>query len=296
MNQSNSSKQVLLSVIGVAILVVAVVGVSFAFFNYTRTGAANTVRTGQINFTSSQTNLSLNNAFPVTSTVAASAPTQAQIDADTSDPKTVVANPNVAVATVTITGDTSYVNGLDYRITAQAVDFNVEAATGVDALPNIPVRVDVTATGTLGTEKTGTAEVTTDAHNYKLYQYSQSKTDTNKLANGSILAKGHIAPGTVAQDGTYTPNGVNGTFTIKAYLDADAIAISDTYATEGANASPSNENGTTPAWVNGRTVLTTAQWNSLAGSPLTFSIRVESIETTGAYAYNGDGTAWTTRP
>ena len=48
MNQSNSSKQVLLSVIGVAILVVAVVGVSFAFFNYTRTGQQNTVRTGQI--------------------------------------------------------------------------------------------------------------------------------------------------------------------------------------------------------------------------------------------------------
>ena len=33
MSNSNSSKQVLLSVIGVAILVVAIVGVSFAFFN-----------------------------------------------------------------------------------------------------------------------------------------------------------------------------------------------------------------------------------------------------------------------
>ena len=34
----NSSKQVLLSVLGIAILVVAVVGVSFAFFSYTKTG------------------------------------------------------------------------------------------------------------------------------------------------------------------------------------------------------------------------------------------------------------------
>ena len=52
MNNSNQSKQILLSVIGVAILVVAVVGVSFAFFNYTRTGAANQVSTGKIKFVS----------------------------------------------------------------------------------------------------------------------------------------------------------------------------------------------------------------------------------------------------
>ena len=49
MSNSNSSKQILLSVIGVAILVVAVVGVSFAFFSYTKTGSqTNTIQTGQI--------------------------------------------------------------------------------------------------------------------------------------------------------------------------------------------------------------------------------------------------------
>ena len=38
MNNNNSSKQILLSVLGVAILVVAVVGISFAAFSYSKTG------------------------------------------------------------------------------------------------------------------------------------------------------------------------------------------------------------------------------------------------------------------
>lgn len=51
MNNQNSSKQVLLSIIGIAILVVAVVGVSFAFFNYSHVGDENnTVTTGTVFF------------------------------------------------------------------------------------------------------------------------------------------------------------------------------------------------------------------------------------------------------
>ena len=53
----NSSKQVLLSVLGIAVLVVAVVGVSFAFFTYSKTGEKNnTLTTGNIffNFTNIQ--------------------------------------------------------------------------------------------------------------------------------------------------------------------------------------------------------------------------------------------------
>ena len=47
-NQSNS-KQVLLSVLGVAILIVAVIGVSFAAFSYSKTGEkVNTITTGTI--------------------------------------------------------------------------------------------------------------------------------------------------------------------------------------------------------------------------------------------------------
>ena len=63
----NSSKQVLLSVIGIAVLVVAVVGVSFAFFTHSKTGTANnTLTTGSIffNFTEGNT-INLTNQFPM---------------------------------------------------------------------------------------------------------------------------------------------------------------------------------------------------------------------------------------
>ena len=64
----NSSKQVLLSVLGIAVLVVAVVGVSFAFFNYSKTGEKNnTLTTGNIFFNFTEGNaINLTNEFPRT--------------------------------------------------------------------------------------------------------------------------------------------------------------------------------------------------------------------------------------
>ncbi len=49
--ENNNSKQILFSIIGIAILIIAVVGVSFAFFTYSRTGTTNNViTTGSIVF------------------------------------------------------------------------------------------------------------------------------------------------------------------------------------------------------------------------------------------------------
>lgn len=65
--RDNSSKQILLSVLGVAILVVAVVGVSFAAFTFTGTGTKeNTISTGTISMTYSEdTNgIYITNALP----------------------------------------------------------------------------------------------------------------------------------------------------------------------------------------------------------------------------------------
>ena len=66
--KENNSKQVLLSVLGVAILVVAVVGVSFAAFSYSKTGEkVNTITTGTITMSYSEdTNgINLSNALPM---------------------------------------------------------------------------------------------------------------------------------------------------------------------------------------------------------------------------------------
>ena len=68
MKEKNSSKQVLLSVLGVAILVVAVVGVSFAAFSYSKTGEkVNTITTGSItmNYAETTNGINLTNALPM---------------------------------------------------------------------------------------------------------------------------------------------------------------------------------------------------------------------------------------
>ena len=67
--EKDSSKKILLSVLGVAILVVAVVGISFAAFSYTRTGeTVNKIETGQISMTYTETEngIDITNALPMT--------------------------------------------------------------------------------------------------------------------------------------------------------------------------------------------------------------------------------------
>ena len=66
--EGNSSKQILLSIIGIAVLVIAVIGVSFAFFSYTKEGSSNNViETGQIYMNFEESNsISLTNQFPMT--------------------------------------------------------------------------------------------------------------------------------------------------------------------------------------------------------------------------------------
>lgn len=69
MKENNNSKQVLLSVLGVAILVVAVVGVSFAAFTYTGTGQVeNIITTGSItmNYEEPENGIKLTEALPMT--------------------------------------------------------------------------------------------------------------------------------------------------------------------------------------------------------------------------------------
>ena len=72
MKDNNNSKQVLLSVLGVAILVVAVVGVSFAAFSYSKEGTkVNTITTGTISMSYDEGDnaISLTNALPMTDEV-----------------------------------------------------------------------------------------------------------------------------------------------------------------------------------------------------------------------------------
>ncbi len=101
--KGNNSKQLLLSILGVAILVVAVVGVSFAAFSYSKTGTkVNTITTGTItmSYVEGENAIDLKNAMPMTDV----------------NGKALTGDNNVFDFTVnaTITGTTT----IDYAITA----------------------------------------------------------------------------------------------------------------------------------------------------------------------------------
>ena len=65
--ERRKDKQIKLMIIGIAVLVIGLVGVTYAFFNYTRTGAANNITTGKIYFNAEQGDeVTLSNLFPIT--------------------------------------------------------------------------------------------------------------------------------------------------------------------------------------------------------------------------------------
>ncbi len=163
MSNSNSSKQILLSVIGVAILVVAVVGVSFAFFNYTRTGAANTVRTGTISFNTTNSEISITNLFPIA---------KSSVATDVN---------NVGVGTVGITGSTNYTNGIDFTVTAEDVSNNI----GTDA-GKLPISLAVSQTGLDNVKTFGSNSGSITLNSYE---------DGTTITSGSVIASGRIPAG-----------------------------------------------------------------------------------------------------
>ena len=255
MNQSNSSKQVLLSVIGVAILVVAVVGVSFAFFNYTRTGEENKVRTGHIEFNSSQTYMNVSDLFPVA--------------AGTGQAITTSNTQNGAIATVTITGKTSYSGGIDYRVLTEAVNLQVGGKT-------LPISVYVT-------ESDNPSGIS--AHHTYSWNADSAQTSTNVIDSNYLLADGHIDA--IAANTVESATAVSNVITVRVYLDKNKIAITDTLENGTLTPSDGSTNGTTTTWVGDRTRFTTAEWNAFHEGndlvPVSFKIRVEAIETGGTW-------------
>ena len=190
--EQSKKKKLIINIIGVFILIVAVLGVTYAFFNYTRTGPANTVGTGRISFNSTQSGiLTLTNSFPMTSNEA-------------------LASENNTVS-IRVYGDTTYSDGIEYLLTTE--DVNIRTTTG----KKVPLSIVASVTGNgLGTEST-TGYFTTDRGHTTSY-YKLLNEDV--IEPGEYLLVGYIAPGQA---------GVDGTINITAYLDRDEIAISDTY-------------------------------------------------------------------
>ena len=97
------NNKILLSVIGIVLLIVGVFGISFAFFNYTRTSSANTLSVGRISFNHTQDGkIELTNVFPAN--------------------KNNLNNSNSDTVTINIIGDTTYTEGIEYKITLEDVN------------------------------------------------------------------------------------------------------------------------------------------------------------------------------
>ena len=308
MNQQKKNKQVMFAIIGVAVLVIGLVGVTYAFFNYTRTGSANQIKTGQIYFNAEQGDtVTLSDLFPITVE-----------DGTTVDAST----PGVGSLKLHITGDTTYEEGVEYLIEAVDVTGN-----GETALP-ISIAISYAATEPASGQDPNVIGTADDDYftnrggsdsRYKLLS-------TGSITEGEDILVGYIAPGNT---------GIDGELTILAYLDARNIAITDTYpektvytvnttgyiaatcetalngnenasticatttslqteldstsstltpaqitALENAGLVTEYTDGTTSTWVNGRTVFTTEQWNALQATGVSFKIKATANEGT----------------
>ena len=184
--KDNNSKQVLLSVLGVAILVVAVVGVSFAAFSYSKTGEkVNTITTGTItmNYSETTNGINLTNALPMTDTVG-----KALEDDEQYFDFTVNAN---------ITGDTT----INYAITATK---EADSTLAEDAVKLYLTNMDSSADSELlaptkfnAITKTGASEASGAPQNQaKLYTGTFTSTDSHDYRLRMWVADDYEVSGT----------------------------------------------------------------------------------------------------
>ena len=186
-------KHAKLSIIGSAILLIGLVGVSLAFFNYTKTGTANNLGTGRIYFNAEQgLALNLSNVFPMTSSEAASA--------------------NLDSVILGILGDTTYADGEEFEITLVDVTNTINGK-------QIPINYIATYEATTGNSIGASSNDYWNARESKNADI-YTLTEIGKVEEGKQVLVGYIKN---------SDTGINGTMTIKAYVDADRIAISDTY-------------------------------------------------------------------
>ncbi len=193
-----TSKRQMFILIGSFILIVLLGTITYAFFNYTRTGIANRIQVGRIYFDSEQGNvINLTNVFPIDAREASSE------------------NDNVGSVTIHITGDTTYTEGIEYLVTAVDVNNTIGEGNNTKTIPiSVAVDYEETESKSIGTEDSDYFE--NRGGNTSLYKLLNKR----PIGNGSKLVVGYIKP-----DAT----GIDGTITINAFLDKDKIAISDTY-------------------------------------------------------------------
>ena len=239
------NKKQMFIVVGVFCLVLLLGTVTYAFFNYTRTSTANTIKTGRIAFNTTQGNaINLTNMFPID--VSEGIPNDAT---------------KVGSVTINVTGDTTYAEGLEYLVTATNVSNTVNNKS-------LPISIDVSVSNNTGNDPAttlGTADASYFSNrggNTSIYKVLANDT----ISTDDQLVVGYIAPGST---------GIDGNIVIRAYFDKAKIAITDTY-----DGNETDNVGTSTEWVDDRETFTTTEWNSLQTNGVSFQVKVEANEGT----------------
>ncbi len=292
--------------------ILLVIGATYAFFNYTRTGAVNNLGTGTISFITEQgPSLSITNMFPISSEEAG--------------------NNNLDTITVEIKGNTSYNDGEEFVISIVDVENQINSK-------HLPITYIASY---VADENKSVGSSSNDYWNAR-----NSKNSNIYLLNetGNVREDKQILVGYIDNEGS----GIEGTLTIKAFIDSDRMVITDTYPsgrryylTDDLTQQKINtcanylasayddmdaisdyqafcsgtdydfygdtfqgclnvsdwyfedddlefflendiiymvDNGTSAEWTQGRTVVTTDEWNSFNNTPLSFKIKAESNE------------------
>lgn len=229
----NSSKQVLLSVLGIAVLVIAVVGVSFAFFTYSKTGDTNNVVTaGTIFFQYTEgTDITLTNQFPVTDVdgMALTGDSTLEFHVRGYDGSSVGINYTVSATTPTYAAPTVTYANPNY-------DANVQGSQETITEPRTRLN-DSGIKLYLTCDKSGTGYTNNfGAHEGNAYGafVSSQVASGNTLADGITLATGVISTGSEAQP-------QDDTYVLHMWISSEAVSL-DGNETEG-----DNDNVYTPA-------------------------------------------------
>ena len=160
---------IVFSVVG---LLLILTGVTYSFFNYTKTGLANNFRVGNISFNSTQDgNINLTNVFPITSS---------ELSTDVGNHDSV---------SVSITGSTDYSNGIEYLVSFTEVNNKVNNK-------KIPISFTAEVSG-LGTSSD---DYYNERGNTNIYTLSEE----GKVKNGEYILVGFINGNSQSINGTVT--------------------------------------------------------------------------------------------
>lgn len=199
-DETNNSKKIIFLIIGVAILTIAVVGISFAYFSYSKIGVKNNrISTGEIAvYLSENSTINISNQFPMKNSEATGTP---GISGETGE---------VSSMNFTITGYSSGKQTIPYKIYAIAGE--PKAAPKV-RFQNSEISVFMTATPGINTQ--------TITNNIALNPNPIPVNDAVDTQTGWLIASGTIKAGTTSA------NPQVDSYELKMFVN-DTVRISDT--------------------------------------------------------------------